>query len=51
MRRFPSTARAERVRRGLQPDLPTGLLLFGGEGSTEMVKIAAPSTAKIAASS
>jgi Glycosyltransferase family 28 C-terminal domain len=31
---------AERVRLGLQPDLPTGLVLFGGEGSTEMVRIA-----------
>jgi 1,2-diacylglycerol 3-beta-galactosyltransferase len=30
----------ERVRRGLMPDLPTGLVLFGGEGSTEMVRIA-----------
>ena len=32
--------RAERLRRGLRPDLPTGLVLFGGEGSTEMVRIA-----------
>jgi UDP-N-acetylglucosamine:LPS N-acetylglucosamine transferase len=31
---------AERARLGLRPDLPTGLVLFGGEGSTEMVKIA-----------
>jgi 1,2-diacylglycerol 3-beta-galactosyltransferase len=30
----------ERVRRGLRPELPTGLVLFGGEGSTEMVRIA-----------
>jgi 1,2-diacylglycerol 3-beta-galactosyltransferase len=30
----------ERVRRGLLPDLWTGLVLFGGEGSTEMVRIA-----------
>jgi 1,2-diacylglycerol 3-beta-galactosyltransferase len=30
----------ERVRRGLLPDLPTGLVLFGGEGSDEMVRIA-----------
>ncbi len=32
--------RAERMRRGLHPDLPTGLVLFGGEGSTEMLRIA-----------
>lgn len=31
---------AERVRRGLRPDAPVGLVLFGGEGSTEMVRIA-----------
>lgn len=31
---------AERMRRGLRPDLPTGLVLFGGEGSTEMLRIA-----------
>src|ERR1022692_1321923 len=31
--------RAERLRRGLRPDLPTGLVLFGGEGSTEMLRI------------
>jgi 1,2-diacylglycerol 3-beta-galactosyltransferase len=30
----------ERARLGLRPDLPTGLVLFGGEGSTEMVRIA-----------
>ncbi len=30
----------ERMRLGLRPDLPTGLVLFGGEGSTEMVRIA-----------
>ena len=29
----------ERRRLGLQPDRPTGLVLFGGEGSTEMVRI------------
>jgi hypothetical protein len=33
--------RAERVRLGLHPDRPTGLLLFGGEGSPEMLKITA----------
>ena len=31
---------AERVRLGLRPDVPLGLVLFGGEGSTEMVRIA-----------
>ena len=31
---------AERVRRGLKPDVPVGLVLFGGEGSTEMARIA-----------
>jgi Glycosyltransferase family 28 C-terminal domain len=32
--------RAERMRRGLRPDLLTGLVMFGGEGSTEMLRIA-----------
>jgi len=32
--------RVERMRRGLRPDLPTGLVLFGGEGSSEMLRIA-----------
>jgi len=31
---------AERVRLGLQPDLPTGLVMFGGEGSNVMFPIA-----------
>jgi hypothetical protein len=31
---------AEREKRGLKPDLPVGLVLFGGEGSTDMVRIA-----------
>ncbi len=31
----------ERVKLGLDPERPTGLVLFGGEGSPEMVKIAA----------
>jgi len=31
---------AERVRLGLRPDVPTGLVMFGGEGSLEIVKIA-----------
>jgi UDP-N-acetylglucosamine:LPS N-acetylglucosamine transferase len=32
--------RAERLRAGLQPELPTGLVLFGGEGSSKMLEIA-----------
>jgi len=32
--------RAQRIRLGLDPERPTGLVLFGGEGSMEMVKIA-----------
>jgi len=31
---------AERARLGLRADLPTGLVLFGGEGSLEMARIA-----------
>jgi Glycosyltransferase family 28 C-terminal domain len=31
---------AERIRLGLRPDLPTGLVLFGGQGSMDMVKVA-----------
>lgn len=31
---------AERARLGLKPELPTGLVLFGGEGSKAMVDIA-----------
>ncbi len=30
---------AERMKLGLKPDLPTGLILFGGEGSTEIARI------------
>ena len=30
----------ERTRIGLRPEIPTGLVLFGGEGSAEMVEIA-----------
>ncbi len=33
--------RAERKLRGLDPDLPTGLVLFGGQGSDAMLEIAA----------
>lgn len=32
--------RCGRATLGLQPDLPTGLVLFGGEGSNEMLEIA-----------
>ncbi len=32
--------RAGRAALGLQPDLPTGLVMFGGEGSRDIVKIA-----------
>ncbi|MBV8846200.1 MAG: galactosyldiacylglycerol synthase [Bryobacterales bacterium] len=32
--------RAERIRLGLDPDRPTGLVLFGGQGSKKMVQIA-----------
>jgi 1,2-diacylglycerol 3-beta-galactosyltransferase len=31
---------AERARLGLEPDRPTGLVLFGGEGSGEMLNVA-----------
>jgi hypothetical protein len=31
---------AERIRLGLDPELPTGLVLFGGEGSNAMFEIA-----------
>jgi UDP-N-acetylglucosamine:LPS N-acetylglucosamine transferase len=37
---MPIDREAERRRLGLRPELPTGLVLFGGEGSTEMVRIA-----------
>lgn len=38
----PVTAdrRSERLRLGLDPDLPTGLVLFGGQGSSVMPEIA-----------
>ena len=32
--------RIERKRLGLDPDLPTGLVMFGGQGSKEMLEIA-----------
>jgi 1,2-diacylglycerol 3-beta-galactosyltransferase len=36
----PPVDRADdRIRLGLKPNLPTGLVLFGGEGSTDMTKI------------
>lgn len=31
---------AERVKLGLQPDLPTGIVMFGGQGSSSMLEIA-----------
>lgn len=36
----PADRANERLRMGLRPDRPTGLVLFGGEGSTDLVKIA-----------
>jgi hypothetical protein len=38
--RIDADRRAERRRLGLDPDLPTGLVMFGGEGSTVMYEIA-----------
>jgi 1,2-diacylglycerol 3-beta-galactosyltransferase len=32
--------RAERLALGLDPDLPTGIVMFGGQGSTQMRRIA-----------
>jgi UDP-N-acetylglucosamine:LPS N-acetylglucosamine transferase len=32
--------RAERLSLGLDPDLPTGLVMFGGHGSRQMIRIA-----------
>ena len=37
---LPCDQRAERRNRGLDPDLPTGLVLFGGQGSDAMIEIA-----------
>jgi UDP-N-acetylglucosamine:LPS N-acetylglucosamine transferase len=36
----PADRGEERARVGLRPDVPTGVVLFGGEGSTDIVKIA-----------
>jgi 1,2-diacylglycerol 3-beta-galactosyltransferase len=36
----PCDRREERKQRGLDPDLPTGLVLFGGQGSSAMLEIA-----------
>jgi Glycosyltransferase family 28 C-terminal domain len=39
--RKPEVDRAgERVKLGLQPDLPTGIVMFGGHGSASMLEIA-----------
>jgi len=37
---LPLDRAAERARLGLQPDLPTALVSFGGEGSLDAVKVA-----------
>jgi UDP-N-acetylglucosamine:LPS N-acetylglucosamine transferase len=37
----PADRRAERQRLGLDPDRPTGVVLFGGHGSKAMLRIAA----------
>lgn len=36
----PIERRAERIRLGLDPDLPAALLSFGGQGSAKMIEIA-----------
>ncbi|MGO9454959.1 MAG: galactosyldiacylglycerol synthase [Candidatus Binataceae bacterium] len=38
--RPPMSREQERVRLGLRPDLPTGLVMFGGYGSRQMLTIA-----------
>ena len=45
MSRSPRIESEERLRLGLDPDLPTGLVLFGGEGSSVMLDIAKRVTA------
>ncbi len=40
MRRSIATGRTNAYGWGLQPDLPTGLVMFGGEGSNVMFPIA-----------
>jgi 1,2-diacylglycerol 3-beta-galactosyltransferase len=37
---FSGDRRRERIQLGLDPDRPTGLVMFGGEGASDMVKIA-----------
>lgn len=37
---FDHDRAAERTKLGLRPDLPTGLVLFGGQGSSQMLRIA-----------
>jgi hypothetical protein len=36
----PVDIRAERLSLGLDPDMPTGLVMFGGHGSQQMIRIA-----------
>jgi len=35
----PADRREERIKLGLDPDLPTGIMLFGGYGTSKMLKI------------
>ncbi|HET8549908.1 MAG TPA: glycosyltransferase, partial [Bryobacteraceae bacterium] len=39
-RKFDGDRAAERERLGLRPDLPTGIMLFGGQGSWRMLDLA-----------
>jgi hypothetical protein len=42
---------AERVKLGLRADLPTGIVMFGGQGSASMIEIAKDWTTVRASSS